>query len=147
MGGGGGGSRQETRAITWKELLPPWVQAAQRVALPDLMSRYFAGGMTPEEEQLIKGMAVSEAKGATSAAKKALGQRMASAGLSAGSPMWAGELANIEAGGVSSVASAIANIAKLKMGAKESATKNLLTALYTPPQYATATSGSSSGGK
>lgn len=147
MGGGGPKSQTQTSAITWKELLPPWVQAGQRTFLPELMSRYYAGGMSPEEEQLLRGMSIGEVKTATSGAKKALAQRMSASGLSPSSPIYAGELADIEAGGVGGIASAIANLAKLKMGAKETATKNLLTALYTPPPYATAQSGSSSGGK
>lgn len=162
MGGGGpsqsqsgsGWSKAWTEPITWETLLPPWVKAGQRKLLPMLEERVKEGGLTPDEERLLWGMARSEVAQAGTSARKALAGRMAASGISPTSPVWAGELADIEAQVPAGIASAVANMAKLKIGAKDTATKNLLTALYTPPPYATAhfaeseqqSSGSAGGG-
>jgi len=150
MGGGPQSSGStNTKAITWEQLLPPWVQAGQQEFLPYLMKRAYEGGMTPEEEELLKGMARTEVRGAGQAARQGLAGRMAASGLSPRSGLWASEMGNIGASEVTGISQAMANLAKLKMGAGESARQQVLTALYTPPPYATATYGSqqSSGGK
>jgi hypothetical protein len=150
MGGGPESSgTTTTKAITWEQLLPPWVQKGQQEFLPYLMQRAYEGGMTPEEEELLKGMARTETRAAGQGARQGLAQRMASSGLSPSSNIWTSELGNIGASEVTGISQAMANLAKLKMGAGESARQQLLTALYTPPPYATATQGSqqSSGGK
>jgi hypothetical protein len=114
--------------------------------MPYLFQRAYAGGMTPEEENLLKGMNRSEVYGAADASKRALGQRMAVSGLSPSSPAYAGAYGDIEAGKVSGLAQSMANLAKVKMGAGETARQQLLTALYTPPPYTTKQFGSSSSG-
>ena len=148
FGGGGGGQTSQTgsKAVTWQQLLPPWVQQGQKEFMPYLFQRAYAGGMLPEEESLLKGMNRAEVYGTADASKRALGQRMAASGLSPSSPSYAGAFGDIEAGKVSGMAQSMANLAKVKMGAGETARQQLLTALYTPPPYTTRQFGSSSSG-
>lgn len=134
---GAGTSRAWTEPITYETLLPPWTRAGQERLLPQLIERAEYGGMTPEEERLLWGMARSEVQQAATGAGRALGGKMAASGISPSSPVWAGEAADISASVPTSIASAVANLAKLKIGAGENAREQVIKALYTPPPYAT----------
>lgn len=153
MGGGGpsGESQSYPVKMTWRDILPPWVQAGQQEFMPYLFERAYQGGMSPEEEQLLTGMARTEVGASVNASKGALGQRMAQSGLSPSSPIFAGAYGDIEAGRSTSMAQALANLQKVKMGAGESARQQLMTALYTPPPFAvgqqSSSTQSSGGGK
>lgn len=136
-GGGWGESKAKSTPVTWETLLPPWTIEAQREFVPELMQRAREGGMSPEEERLLWGMARGEVLTSAQGARKQLASRMAASGISPSSPVWAGEQADIAAQIPVGTAQAIANLAKLKIGAGESARQQLLTALYTPPPYTT----------
>lgn len=143
-GGGGGYSKAWTEPITYEKLLPSWTMSGQKQFLPQLLSRAEQGGLTKEEQDLLWGMARSEVQQGATAAGKALGGKMAGAGISPTSPVWAGEAADIAASVPTGVASAVANLAKLKIGAGETSREQLLKALYTPPPYTTGHFGESS---
>jgi len=137
-GSGSGKSWAKSTPVTWETLLPPWTIEAQKEIVPELMERAREGGMSPEEERLLWGMARGEVLTSTQGARRQLASKMAASGISPRSPVWAGEQADIAAQIPVGTAQAIANLAKLKIGAGESARQQLLTALYTPPPYTTA---------
>ena len=134
---GSGSSKAWTEPITYAQLLPPWTSQGQQQFLPQLLQRAEQGGLTKEEEKLLWGMARSEIATGTTAAGKLLGGKMAASGISPTSPVWTGEMADIAAQIPSSVSSAVANLAKLKIGAGENTREQLIKALYTPPPYTT----------
>ena len=154
MGGGPKSTQSSTTTPTlysWKELLPPWVQAGQRALMPSLFQRYYAGGLTPEQMAVLSGSARSQIENAATTARQNLAGRMASQGVNLGSPAWAGGLGDIEAERLGSTQRMAMDLAKAKIGAMDTATQQLLTALYTPPPAAvgqtTTQSSKSSGGK
>jgi len=149
MGGGGPTSQGSSNPVmyNWKDILPPWVQSGQQAVLPWLMSRASEGGMLPSEEKMLWGQARSSIEDASNQANKNLSRQLASSGLSPSSPMAAGAFADLGLDKVTSTSKAALDFAKLKMGAKDTAIGQLLTALYTPPPVATGqVSTQSSGG-
>ena len=152
-GGGGaptGGGTSGTNLYNWKDLLPPWTQTGQQVALPWLMGQAFSGGMTPTEQKQQWGTMVSDIDNAAAQARKGITSRWVQGGAAMNSPAYNAPRSAVEIDRMSQVRKAAADFAKIKFGAKESAIKNMLTGLYTPPpsttgQWSTQTSGS--GGK
>lgn len=135
-GGGGTGSSTTTPNLyTWKKLLPPWVQAGQQSVLPWLMNRA-ATGMLPSEERSLWGQAKTTIEDASESAGQNLSRQLAVSGLSPSSPMAAGGFADLAADKVSQTSKAALDFAKMKMGARDTAIGQLLTALYTPPPSA-----------
>ena len=121
----------------WRDILPPWVQSGQQQVLPWLMSRASEGGLEPSEERMLWGQARSSIEDASSGASKNLARQLATSGMSPGSPMAAGAFADLGLDKIASTSKAALDFAKLKMGAKDTAIGQLLTALYTPPPVAT----------
>lgn len=148
VGGGGGPSSQSgTNLYTWKELLPEWTQAGQQAALPWLMSRAFSGGMTPTEgKQIWQGMK-GEVDQAAATARKDVASRWIGGGDAAlNSPAYNAMRGAVDIDRMSQVRKAAADFARIKQGSQETATKNMLTGLYTQVPYATSQWQTSSGG-
>jgi len=155
MGGGGetsGGGQSYTTALNWKDFLPSWTQSGQQAALPYLMQRAQTG-LLPSEEKSLWGGIQGQLDTSSMGAGKNLAGKLASSGISANSPAAAGGFADLAADRVSAGSKAALDFAKMKIGAKETAIGQMLTALYTPPPVATASSSytnpttTSSGGK
>ena len=156
MSSGGGAPSSQSQSnptlYSWKEILPPWVQAGQQTTLPWLMSRAVEGGMLPGEERKLWGEAKGTVEDASTKAMRALSGRLATSGLSPSSPMAAGGFADLASDKLTATSKAALDFAKLKMGARDTAIGQLLTALYTPPpvavgQTTTSTSGGGGGSK
>ena len=152
MGGGAPSSQSQSNPslYSWKQILPPWVQAGQQQTLPWLMSRAAEGGMLPSEERNLWGEARTTIEDASNQATRALSGRLATSGMSPSSPMAAGGFADLAADKLTTTSKAALDFAKMKMGARDTAIGQLLTALYTPPPVAvgqTSTSTSGGGGK
>ncbi len=150
MGGGGSGTQStgSSNLYTYKDILPPWVQAGQQRALPYLMQRVSEGGMLPAEERALWGQAKGTIEESAMSAGKELAKRLAMSGLSASSPMVGGAYSDLAADKLSQTSKAALDFAKLKMGARDTAIGQMLTALYTPPPVAVGqTSQTTSGGK
>lgn len=149
--GGGPSSSSSTKPVvyTWKELLPPWVQAGQQAMLPSLFQRYFAGGLTPDQLRTLEGTAKSQIEDSATQARGALTGRMAQQGVDLRSPAMMGGFGDIESDRLASTQRMAMDLAKAKIGSMDTATQQLLTALYTPPPAAVGqkSSQSSSGGK
>jgi len=140
MGGGGpsgGGGSSQTTLYNWKDLLPPWVQSGQQAALPWLMSRASSGGLLPSEERTLWGGVKTTLDEASSQAGRSLASKMASSGISAQSPAAAGAFADLALDRMSNESKAALDFAKMKIGARDTAIGQMLTALYTPPPVAT----------
>lgn len=143
MGGGGGGSTQQSSGqststpnlYSWKEILPPWVQSGQQTVLPWLMNRA-ATGMTPSEESTLWGQARDTIEGSSNQASRNMARQLSTSGLSPSSPMAAGAFSDLASDKVSQTSKAALDFAKMKMGARDTAIGQLLTALYTPPPVA-----------
>lgn len=147
--GGGGPTSSGTSTSTlysWKDILPPWVQSGQQSVLPWLMNRASEGGMTPSEERQLWGQARGTVEQAGNEATRNLSRQLASSGLSPSSPMTAGAFADLGLDKTTSISKAALDFAKLKMGAKDTAIGQLLTALYTPPPVAVGQTSYQSGG-
>lgn len=150
-----GTSTSNPKLYSWKDILPPWVQAGQQTVLPWLMNRA-ATGMLPSEERALWGQAKGTIEDTSEGAGKNLSRQLAMSGLSPSSPMAAGGFADLAADKVSQTSKAALDFAKMKMGARDTAIGQLLTALYTPAPAAvgststsqqTSTSTPSGGGK
>ena len=137
---GGGGSQssisQGTSSSTpqlynWNDILPPWVQSGQKAALPWLMSRA-QQGLAPQEERDLWGSMKSEIGTSGDLATKNLSRQVASSGMSPSSPAVAGGYADLAADRMSTTSKAALDFAKMKMGAKDTAIGQMLSALYTP---------------
>lgn len=151
MGGGGPSSSGSSNPVlySWKDILPPWVQSGQQSALPFLMNRASEGGLTPSEERMLWSQARGSVEQSSNDATRNLARQLASSGLSPSSPMAAGAFADLGLDKTTSISKAALDFAKLKMGAKDTAIGQLLTALYTPPPVAVgqvSTQSSSGGG-
>lgn len=144
MGSGGSSPASSTQYGTssttpnlysWKEILPPWVQSGQQTVLPWLMSRA-AEGMLPSEERTLWGQAKETIEGGSQQAGRGLARQLATSGLAPSSPMAAGAFGDLALDKVSQTSKAALDFAKMKMGARDTAIGQLLTALYTPPPAA-----------
>lgn len=138
MAGGGGSSGQGGSTLyNWEKLLPPWTQTGQQVALPWLISQAFSGGMTPgEEKQQWAGM-VDEIDNSAAAARKGIASRWVGGGAALNSPAYNAARSSVDIDRMGQVRKAAADFAKVKLGAKQDAVKNMLTGLYTQPPAAT----------
>jgi hypothetical protein len=134
-GGGTGTSTTTPNLYTWKKLLPPWVQAGQQAVLPWLMGRA-KEGMLPSEERQLWGQAKDTIASSGQGASQNLSRQLAMSGLSPSSPMAAGGFADLASDQVTQTSKAALDFAKMKMGARDTAIGQLLTALYTPPPSA-----------
>jgi hypothetical protein len=140
--GGGMGTQESTSTSTstptlynWKEILPPWVQSGQQKALPWLLARAQTG-MLPQEERQLWGQARGSIEDSSNIASRNFSRQLASSGLSPSSPMVGGAYADLASDRSAGVSKAALDFAKLKMGARDTALGQLLTALYTPPPAA-----------
>jgi len=146
--GGGGSSVSNPTLYSWREILPPWVQAGQQSVLPWLMSRA-QEGLLPDEEQKLWGQVKDQIESSGMDASKNLARQMATSGVSASSPASAGAYADLASDKLTTTSKAALDFAKMKLGQKDTAIGQLLTALYTPPPVAvgqTTFQQSSSGG-
>ncbi len=165
MGSGGssptssqyGTSTTTPTLYSWKDILPPWVQTGQQQVLPWLTSRALSGGMTPIEERNLWGQARGTIEDASQTAGTNLSRQLAMSGLSPSSPMVAGAYSDLALDKTTQTSKAALDFAKMKLGARDTAIGQLLTALYTPPpaavgstttstQTASSQGGGSSGG-
>ncbi len=152
MGGGSGGQSGNTISSTqtnptlysWRDILPPWVQSGQQTVLPWLMGRA-SEGLLPNEERDLWGQVKGDIASTSDTASKNLSRQIASSGMSPSSPMVAGGFADLASDKLATTSKAALDFAKMKMGAKDTAIGQLLTALYTPPPVAvgSTTTGSS----
>ncbi len=167
MGSGGsaptstqyGTSTTTPNLYSWKDILPPWVQSGQQTVLPWLMSRAQTG-LLPAEEKNLWGQARESIEGSSNLAGRNLGRQLATSGMSPSSPMVAGAYSDLALDKVTQTSKAALDFAKMKLGARDTAIGQLLTALYTPSPVAvgstttstqqaqsTGASGGGSGGK
>jgi len=148
-GGGGGSSSTNTQLYTWKDILPPWIQSGQQAALPWLMQRAQTG-LLPSEETSLWGDIKGTVEQGSNLAGKNFSRQMASSGISPNSPAAAGGWADLGSDKITATSKAALDFAKAKIGAKDTAIGQMLTALYTPPPVATgqySTTNSGGGGK
>jgi len=137
MGSGGGGSSSSSPVLfSWKELLPPWVQTGQRAALPMLMSRAAEGGLLPTEERALWSGALENIATGAEGAQSNLARQLAMSGIRASSPAAAGALGELASDRLRATQQAASDLVKTKIGARDTAIGQLLTALYTPPPAA-----------
>jgi hypothetical protein len=109
-----------------------------------------ATGLMPQEERTLWGQAKGSIEDASTQANKGFARQLATSGLSASSPMAGGGYADLAADKMTTTSKAALDFAKMKMGAKDTAIGQMLTALYTPPPVAvgnTTTSSTGGGGK
>lgn len=133
--------------FNWQELLPPWTQAGQQIALPYLMSEAITGGMTPTVEKSLWGSILSDIDNAASQARRNVASRwIGGGGAALNSPAYNAAMSSVDIDRISQMRKAAADFAKIKQGARDTATKNMLTALYTPPPSSTAQVSQQSGG-
>lgn len=152
--GGGGGSGYSTGfpvLWNWSSLMTPWQKAGQQELLPSLMERYKGGGFTPQEEATLWGQAKQQIETGGNMAGKNYARQIASSGISPTSPAVAGGWGDLALGKIRDTASAAMDFIKTKIGARDTATNQLLTALYTNPpvatgQYSTQISNQKTGG-
>jgi hypothetical protein len=102
-------------------------------------------GLLPSEERDLWGGVKSQIDISGDAASKNLSRQIASSGMSPSSPMVAGGFADLASDRMSTTSKAALDFAKMKMGAKDTAVGQLLTALYTPSPVAVGQSSTSSG--
>lgn len=126
-----GQSTSTPTLYNWREILPPWVQSGQQAALPWLMSRAQTG-MLPQEERDLWGGVKSEIANSGDLASRNLSRQIASSGMGANSPAAIGGYADLAADRMSTTSKAALDFAKMKMGAKDTAIGQMLSALYTP---------------
>lgn len=166
MGGGGGVTQSQQsygtststpNLYSWKDILPPWVQSGQQTVMPWLMSRA-ATGLTPGEESTLWGQARDTIEGSSNQAGRNMARQFATSGISPTSGAAAGAFSDLASDKLTTTSKAATDFAKMKMGARDTAIGQLLTALYTPPpaavgqttvseQRSTGSSGGGGGGK
>ena len=134
MGQGGGQGTSTSTLYNWKKILPPWVQTGQQAVLPWLQSRAQTGLLPAEERALWGGMREGIESGYTGATKN-LSRQMAVSGMNPSSPMMGGGFADLATDKMGATSKAALDFAKLKLGAKDTAIGQMLTALYTPPPF------------
>ena len=137
---GGGGSGWQTSTSTpqlynWQQILPPWVSSAQQQTVPWLQHRAQTG-LLPGEERTLWGGAREQIEQGSMGAGRNLSRQIAASGMSPTSPMVAGGFADLQSNKLADTAKAAMDFAKLKLGAKDTAIGQLMTALYTPPPVA-----------
>lgn len=142
MGGGstGGGSGSGVTfpvMWNWKDLMTPWQATGQQRILPSLFERYESGGLTPAEQASLWGQAKQQIETGANMAGKNYARQMASSGISPTSPAVGGGWGDLALGKIRDTASAAMDFIKTKIGARDTATNQLLTALYTNPPVAT----------
>jgi hypothetical protein len=137
-GGGGGGtstSVSNPQLYSWREILPPWVQSGQQSVLPWLMSRA-QEGLLPDEEAKLWGQIKEQIESSSNEASRNLARQIATSGMSPSSPMVSGGFADLASDRLTTTSKAALDYAKMKLGQKDTAIGQLLTALYTPPPVA-----------
>jgi len=124
------------------------VQGGQQTVLPWLMSRA-QSGLTPSEERTLWGGTKNQIEGSSSEAGQNLARQLAQSGI--GGPVAAGAMSDLATDKLTTTSKAALDFAKMKLGQKDTAIGQLLTALYTPPpvavgQYTTSSQQSGGGG-
>jgi hypothetical protein len=114
---------------TWADIMPPWVQEGQKQALPWLMNRAQTG-MTPQEEKQMWGQAQGTLEDASQAAGLNFSRQIAGSGISPSSGAVAGGYADLASDRVANTSKAALDFAKMKMGARDTAIGQMLSALY-----------------
>ena len=152
MGGGGGQSQSQQgtgwnwssgfantnttpNLYTWQNILPPWTQEAQKNLVPYLQSRARTG-MTPQEEQQTWGGIRDTLEDTSQGANKQLSRVLATSGIGASSPAAAGAYSDLASDKLTQTSKAALDFAKMKMGARDTALGQMMTALYSPTPYA-----------
>jgi hypothetical protein len=128
-GRSGGESSSTPTLYNWKDILPPWVIKGQQSAVPWLQSRA-EQGLLPQEERDLWGGIKSEIGASGDLATKNLSRQIASSGMNPSSPAATGGYADLAADRMSTTSKAALDFAKMKMGAKDTAIGQMLTALY-----------------
>ena len=126
-----GTSTSTAQLYNWKDILPPWVQSGQQTALPWLMSRAQTG-LLPQEERDLWGGVKGDIASSGDLATKNLSRQIASSGMNVNSPAAMGGYTDLAADRMSTTSKAALDFAKMKMGAKDTAIGQMLSALYTP---------------
>jgi hypothetical protein len=88
--------------------------------------------LTPSEERTLWGQAKGSIEDSSLQANRNFSRQLASSGLSPSSPMVAGSYADLGADKMATTSKAALDFAKMKMGAKDTAIGQLITALYSP---------------
>lgn len=127
---GSGFSTSTPTLYNWSQTLTPWQQSGQQAAQPWLMSRA-QQGLLPQEERDLWGRIQSEIGASGDLATKNLSRQIASSGMSPSSPAVAGGYADLAADRMSTISKAALDFAKMKVGTKDNAIGQMLTALYT----------------
>lgn len=141
-GSGTGSSYSYPTLYNWSQTTTPWALSGQASFLPYLFSRATStSGMTPEEESSLWGASKQSVEESAASSGSSLAKSLASSGISSTSPAAAGGYSDIASSKIKDIAKAANDFTKLKMGSKDTAISQLLTALYTP---STATTGTTS---
>jgi hypothetical protein len=93
-------------------------------------------GLLPQEEQQLWGQAKDTIEDTSQGANKALARQLAMSGVGASSPAAMGGFADLASDKISQTSKAALDFAKMKMGARDTAIGQMMTALYTPPPSA-----------
>lgn len=128
----------------WSNILPPWVQSGQQTVLPWLMSRANEG-LLPQEQRDLWGQMQSQIGTSGDVASKNLSRQIAGSGMNPSSPMVAGAYSDLASDKMATTSKAALDFAKMKLGAKDTAIGQLLTALYTPSPVAVGSTSQSQG--
>ena len=126
-----GWTRTTPTLYNWRQILPPWVSSSQEKLVPFLMNRAQTG-MTPQEEQQTWGQAKETIEGSSQDANKALSRVLATSGIGANSPAAVGGYTDLAGDKMTTTTKAALDFVKMKMGAKDTALGQLMTALYSP---------------
>jgi hypothetical protein len=130
--GASSGATESTPVLfNWKDILPPWVSSNEEKLIPYLMSRARTG-MTPQEEQTLWGGVKDTLESGNQDTSKNFMRQVIMNGLSPNSPAVAGGLSDLATDRMSQGAKASLDFAKLKMGARDTALGQLMSALYNP---------------
>lgn len=130
-----GWSRTTPNLYTWRNILPPWVANAQAKLIPYLTSRAKTG-MTPQEEQETWGGIKDTLETGSMGANKQLSRMIATSGVGASSPAAVGAYGDLASDKMTNTSKAALDFAKMKMGARDTALGQMMTALYSPTPYA-----------
>jgi hypothetical protein len=129
--GSSGATQSQPVLFNWEDILPPWVSSNQEKLIPYLMSRGQTG-MTPQEEQQLWGGMKDTLESGSQDASKQLMRQAVMGGLTPSSPAVVGGLTDLAADKATNYARASLDFAKLKMGARDTALGQLMSALYNP---------------
>jgi hypothetical protein len=138
---GGGGQSQETSGVgynspvlfNWEQIMPEWQKRVQKTTLPYLYEAATSGGMTPMEKKQQWASMQGEVDNAAAAARKNLAGRWVGGGASLNSPAYNAAKSAIDIDRMGQIRKSAADFAKLKLGAKDTAVKNLISGAFSSP--------------